>query len=574
MAKSYVTYPGDGVTTTYTVTFPYLAKSHVHVFLGEEETFSFVWVTDSSIKLDVPSADLVTIRRLTPTDPLVDFTDGSVLTETQLDVANLQSLYVCEETIDAAENSLGIGVPGGGEGESPNDGENWNALNKRIINLASGKDPQDAVNKAQMDAIIPDIQEEVKKATDAAESAASSEQSAAASASSALNSANQAANSATSAKNSADAAAQSATDANNAISSAQYWAIKSEESAITSEHAAENSYVYMQQSKSSASQAASSANEAKNSETNAANSASSALTSKNQAATYADRAHGSANAAAEHARNARTSEVNSKDSELHIEEMIANFNPALMFKGTINVANPAPTTPDNGDTWLVEQTAIAHSSWGSLAGKEINQDSMVVYGDDFDWHNTGGFAEAPGNGITVDDINNWNESYSWGNHAEVGYVTEELDPTVPSHVKAITTTDIAKWNNPPSGLPDQSGKKDLYLRTDGVAAYWDTVAGGGSGGAYLVANEAIYLNRQVITDDYSMPEGFNGMSAGPLSMQGEVFVPSGSEWTIVGSGGSGVSTEVDQRLNYLEDKVYRMEMLLRTAQEQLQNKGN
>ena len=140
MAKSYVTYPGDGVTTTYTVTFPYLAKSHVHVFLGEVETFSFVWVTDSSIKLDVPSSDLVTIRRLTPTDPLVDFTDGSVLTETQLDVANLQSLYVCEETIDAAENSLGIGVPGGGEGESPNDGENWNALNKRIINLASGKD--------------------------------------------------------------------------------------------------------------------------------------------------------------------------------------------------------------------------------------------------------------------------------------------------------------------------------------------------------------------------------------------------------------------------------------------------
>jgi hypothetical protein len=43
---------------------------------------------------------------------------------------------------------------------------------------------------------------------------------------------------------------------------------------------------------------------------------------------------------------------------------------------------------------------------------------------------------------------NWDSAYSWGNHALAGYLTSftETDPTVPAHVKAITTTDISNWN--------------------------------------------------------------------------------------------------------------------------------
>lgn len=42
----------------------------------------------------------------------------------------------------------------------------------------------------------------------------------------------------------------------------------------------------------------------------------------------------------------------------------------------------------------------------------------------------------------------WSEAYSWGNHSSVGYLTgfTETDPTVPAHVKAITTTNISNWN--------------------------------------------------------------------------------------------------------------------------------
>lgn len=41
---------------------------------------------------------------------------------------------------------------------------------------------------------------------------------------------------------------------------------------------------------------------------------------------------------------------------------------------------------------------------------------------------------------------NWDTAYGWGNHADAGYLTTETDPTVPSHVKAITTADISNWD--------------------------------------------------------------------------------------------------------------------------------
>lgn len=48
--------------------------------------------------------------------------------------------------------------------------------------------------------------------------------------------------------------------------------------------------------------------------------------------------------------------------------------------------------------------------------------------------------------ISDTEITNWNTSFSWGNHADAGYLESETDPTVPDHVKAITTVDIATWN--------------------------------------------------------------------------------------------------------------------------------
>ena len=66
-------------------------------------------------------------------------------------------------------------------------------------------------------------------------------------------------------------------------------------------------------------------------------------------------------------------------------------------------------------------------------------------------------APPPGGGnidsrISDNDIIHWNEAWDWGDHSKAGYqpagsyLTQENDPTVPSHVKSITTTDIASWD--------------------------------------------------------------------------------------------------------------------------------
>ncbi|WP_164489780.1 hypothetical protein [Runella sp. SP2] len=58
--------------------------------------------------------------------------------------------------------------------------------------------------------------------------------------------------------------------------------------------------------------------------------------------------------------------------------------------------------------------------------------------------------------ISSTNIANWNSAYGWGNHALAGYLTSytETDPTVPSHVKAITTENISSWNAKLSGTGD------------------------------------------------------------------------------------------------------------------------
>ena len=72
--------------------------------------------------------------------------------------------------------------------------------------------------------------------------------------------------------------------------------------------------------------------------------------------------------------------------------------------------------------------------------------------------------------IADQDISNWNTSFSWGDHSGAGYLTAETDPTVPSHVKSITTSDIDNWN---SGTGGGGGGNDARI-TDTQISNWDT----------------------------------------------------------------------------------------------------
>ena len=77
--------------------------------------------------------------------------------------------------------------------------------------------------------------------------------------------------------------------------------------------------------------------------------------------------------------------------------------------------------------------------------------------------------------ITATNMSNWDTAYTWGNHATVGYLTSytETDPTVPSHVKSITTTEKSNWNTA-YGWGNHAG---LYLGISAKAADSDLFDG-------------------------------------------------------------------------------------------------
>lgn len=115
-AKAY--YKGDGSTTGFVVPFPYIAKSHVHLYIAGHES-SYTWTGDGMIVAygGAPAAgDIVEVRRVTPRDHrLVTFSDYRALTAAALNSADIQWLYLFQEDLDYLVD-IYIGGGGGGSG--------------------------------------------------------------------------------------------------------------------------------------------------------------------------------------------------------------------------------------------------------------------------------------------------------------------------------------------------------------------------------------------------------------------------------------------------------------------------
>jgi len=385
MAKSYVTYEGDGVTTTYAVPFPYLAKLHVFVLIGGERNDDYEWLTQGSIKLNSPTNEIVTITRITPTEPLVDFTDGSVLTENQLDIATIQSLYVAEETQDATKKVFNS-LPGDGSDGTPiGDGVNWNAQGLKIINMADGTMPSDAVTKAQLDAAAPNLEGNVNDAqmwAEKAEEEADRAQDIADSLAADVEGANQAADNAKASEIAAKESELAAKDSENKAALSAAEAEASQVAALASENAAAASQVAAKESE----------NKAKQEAANAALSAEFAEDAKLDAQESADDAAASAAAAAASAlasANSATDSSNSADKSegeyLKAKAVVDNFNPALNYIGAIFVTDPAPTGMQPGATYVNEATGVADASFTGIAGETVLIDNLVIYGEDGRW---------------------------------------------------------------------------------------------------------------------------------------------------------------------------------------------
>src|SRR5262249_35167538 len=100
MADSYVTYTGDGVQTDWTVPFPSIDETHVHVYVGTDEvTPGISWINVGTVRVTPAVANglPIKIQRQTPTDPLVTLENTNNLTADDLNLMQQQTLYVSVE---------------------------------------------------------------------------------------------------------------------------------------------------------------------------------------------------------------------------------------------------------------------------------------------------------------------------------------------------------------------------------------------------------------------------------------------------------------------------------------------
>ncbi len=278
MALSFVTYTANGSTNQFDITFSYIDTSHIKVFVNNVEDTSFTFVNTSRIQTSsMPSnGQVVKIERNTPTNArLVDFQDGSTLTESDLDKSANQNFFVAQENADDVGDKLG-----------KNNSGVFDAGNVRITNVADPTADSDVVTKSFL---------------------VTSENNAATSATAAANSATAAASSATSASTSASTATTKASEASTSATSASTSASTATTKASEASTSASNAASSATSASTSASTATTKASEASTSASNASTSASTASTQATNAASSATAAASSATAAASSATSAAAS---------------------------------------------------------------------------------------------------------------------------------------------------------------------------------------------------------------------------------------------------------------------------
>jgi len=143
MAYAIDTYTGNASTTSYSITFPYIEQAHVIVTLdGVTKTlttdYSFSNASTIAFVTAPASAAIIKFTRSTSrTSRLVDYQDGSTITEAILDQDGNQSFYLAQEAIDITEGTLNLSAST----------DQWDAISKKITNVADPTLAQDAVSK-------------------------------------------------------------------------------------------------------------------------------------------------------------------------------------------------------------------------------------------------------------------------------------------------------------------------------------------------------------------------------------------------------------------------------------------
>ena len=143
MAYAIDTYTGNASTTSFSITFPYITQANVIVTVdGVTKTLSthYTFSNSSTIAFGTAPASSAIIKITRSTNRsarLVDYQDGSTITEAILDQDGNQSFFMAQEAIDITEGTLNISAST----------DQWDATSKRITNVANPTSAQDVATK-------------------------------------------------------------------------------------------------------------------------------------------------------------------------------------------------------------------------------------------------------------------------------------------------------------------------------------------------------------------------------------------------------------------------------------------
>lgn len=150
MPTTYVDYnpaTSDQITNGFEIPFDYLEDEHVIVEVNGVQNTNTELTTGTPVKIKITSGpgsagDIVRVRRKSqPDTDLVDFENGSILTESELDRAYRHNRYLAEEITELNDASL----------QEEEGGTDWDARSKKIKNLGTPTLTADATTKQYVD---------------------------------------------------------------------------------------------------------------------------------------------------------------------------------------------------------------------------------------------------------------------------------------------------------------------------------------------------------------------------------------------------------------------------------------
>jgi len=152
MANTYVDYTATAAQTDFNFSFPYLETQHIIVEINGVATSAFTVATSPAQKVVLNSGATagvnVRIRRKSQPDVnLVDFENGSVLTETELDKGYRHNRYLNEEIGEL--NSLSLQKAAGSN--------DWDTTSNKILNVGTPTLTADAATKNYVDQKVEQI---------------------------------------------------------------------------------------------------------------------------------------------------------------------------------------------------------------------------------------------------------------------------------------------------------------------------------------------------------------------------------------------------------------------------------